>query len=159
MSSICSGLSSLRFEPRLLRIFWQKLLASISCSLPLRAAGLRLLTTVWGTLLGVSAQLLPETMESHGLLLNLPLWTSNVLAGGCVGLLVGTATVTRHLVMKVAPVDGELQSLLPPADATDELAQLVRQALETYQQAASSLEEHPSARRSFRTCPKGQVAR
>jgi K+/H+ antiporter YhaU regulatory subunit KhtT len=108
--------------------------------------GQALLTTVWGTLLGVSAQLLPETMESHGLLLNLPLWTSNVLAGGCVGLLVGTATVTRHLVMKVAPVDGELQSLLPPVDATDELAQLVRQALETYQQAASSLEEHPSAR-------------
>jgi hypothetical protein len=38
------GLSSLRLLPRLLRIFCQKPLASISCTLPLRAAGLRLLT-------------------------------------------------------------------------------------------------------------------
>jgi hypothetical protein len=44
MSSMCSGLSSLRLLPRLLRIFCQKPLASMSCTLPLRAAGLRLLT-------------------------------------------------------------------------------------------------------------------
>src|ERR1019366_3130865 len=41
ISVMCSSLSSLRLLPRLLRIFCQKLLASISCTLPLRAAGLR----------------------------------------------------------------------------------------------------------------------
>jgi hypothetical protein len=44
MSSMCAGLNSLRLLPRLLRIFCQKLLASISCTFPLRADGLRLLT-------------------------------------------------------------------------------------------------------------------
>src|SRR5438094_214038 len=44
ISSMCAGESSLRLEPRLLRIFCQKELASINCTLPLRGAGLRLET-------------------------------------------------------------------------------------------------------------------
>ena len=43
-SAICSSLISLRLEPRLLRILCQKLEASMSCTLPLRCAGLRLET-------------------------------------------------------------------------------------------------------------------
>ena len=39
-----SSLISLRLEPRLLRIFCQKREASMSCTLPLRCAGLRLET-------------------------------------------------------------------------------------------------------------------
>ena len=45
MSSMCSGLSSLRLLPRLLRIFWKKPLAAMSCTFPFRGAGFRLLTT------------------------------------------------------------------------------------------------------------------
>jgi hypothetical protein len=105
-----------------------------------------LVTMLLGTLLGIGAQLLPDTMEMHGLLLNQPLWMSNAVAGGCVGLLVGASTIARHLVVKVNPVDSDLRGLLPAADAHDELTKLVRQALETYQEAADSLEEHPAAR-------------
>ena len=107
-----------------------------------------LLTALSGSLLSLGALLLPESMEAHGLLLNQSLWISNAIAGGCVGLLVGASTITRHLVVKVDPIDKDLLGLLPAADASDELVQLVRQALTTYQQAADSLEEHPSARRA-----------
>ena len=41
MVAMSSSLICLRFEPRLLRIFRHRLDASISCSLPLRWAGLR----------------------------------------------------------------------------------------------------------------------
>ncbi len=44
MRAMCSSLSSLRFDPKLLRIFCHKPLASISCTFPLRADGLRLLS-------------------------------------------------------------------------------------------------------------------
>jgi hypothetical protein len=40
-----AGDNSLRLLPRLLRIFWKKLLASMSWTKPLRAAGFLLLTT------------------------------------------------------------------------------------------------------------------
>lgn len=105
-----------------------------------------LLTALVGTLLSLGAQLLPESMEAHGLLLNQPLWISNLIAGGCFGLLIGASTIARHLVIKVDPIDSDLRGLLPPLDANDELSQLVRQALTTYQEAADSLEEHPGAR-------------
>ncbi len=105
-----------------------------------------LATIVLGSLLGLAAQLLPDTMEGHGLLLHQPLWIANTVAGGCVGLLLGAATVARHLVLKAPPIETELHGLLPPADPTDELGKLVRQALLTYEEAAASLEEHPTAR-------------
>ncbi|MFO0655260.1 MAG: hypothetical protein U0787_09285 [Polyangia bacterium] len=103
-------------------------------------------TIVVGSLLGIAAQLLPDTMEGQGLLLSQPLWIANGVAGGCVGLLVGVSTVGRHLVLKTAPVEGELRALLPPADSDDELAKLVRQALLTYEEAVASLEEHEAAK-------------
>lgn len=99
-----------------------------------------------GSALGFAAQLLPDTMEGHGLLIHQPLWIANTVAGGCVGLLVGVATLGRHLVLKAPPVESELRGLLPPADTTDELGKLVRQALLTYEQAAASLDENPTAR-------------
>ena len=40
-SAMCASLISLRLEPRLLRILCQNEEASISCTLPLRGAGLR----------------------------------------------------------------------------------------------------------------------
>lgn len=105
-----------------------------------------LLTIVMGSLLGIAAQLLPDTMEGQGLLLTQPLWIANGVAGGCIGLLLGVSTIGRHVVLKAAPIDGELRALMPPADSDDELAKLVRQALSTYEEAASSLDEHPTAK-------------
>lgn len=44
ISAMCWSDSSLRFEPRLFRIFCQKPLASIICTRSLRCSGLRLLS-------------------------------------------------------------------------------------------------------------------
>ena len=44
ISSMWSGLNSLRLLPKLFLIFCQKPLASINCTLPFRASGFRLLT-------------------------------------------------------------------------------------------------------------------
>jgi len=44
MSSMCSAFNSFRLLPRLFRIFCQKALASISCTLPFRLSGFRFVT-------------------------------------------------------------------------------------------------------------------
>jgi hypothetical protein len=97
-------------------------------------------------LAGVLAQLLPDTLESQGVFLHEPLWLANGVAGGLVGLLLGTATVFRHVVWKDAPALATLQGLLPPADSQDELSKLIRQAIVTFQETEQSLDEHPGAR-------------
>lgn len=108
--------------------------------------GQALATALSSMLLSIGAQLLPESMEAQGVLIHQPLWISNAVAGGCVGLLVGASTVTRYLVLRPEPIDAELAALLPAHGATDELSSLIQQALTTYQQAVESLDEHPSAR-------------
>lgn len=108
--------------------------------------GQALATAVSSMLLSLGAQVLPESMEAQGVLLHQPLWLSNAVAGGCVGLLIGASTVTRYLIIRQEPLDAELVALLPAKGASDELSTLIRQAMTTYQQAAESLDEHPSAR-------------
>lgn len=108
--------------------------------------GQALATAISGMLLSLGAQLLPEAMENQGVLLHQPLWISNAVAGGCVGLLVGASTVTRHLILRHEPIDAELRGLLPSPSANDELSTLIQQAFSTYQETAESLDEHPGAR-------------
>jgi len=45
ISAMCDGDSSLRFSPRLLRIFCQSSRASTSCTKPRRSGALRFVTT------------------------------------------------------------------------------------------------------------------
>lgn len=105
-----------------------------------------LLSGVLGAALAYLAQKIPAALMAQDFMLELPTTAANLVGGLGMGLLVGSATIARHLKVKLEPVDKELKSLLPAATADDEISKLVAQAMTSYQQAAECLEEHPQAR-------------
>ena len=105
-----------------------------------------LLTGVLGAVMAFVAQKIPPALLAQDFMLELPTTAANLLGGLGMGLAVGSATIARYLKVKLEPVDKELKGLLPEASATDEISELVSQAMTSYQQAAECLEEHPQAR-------------
>jgi hypothetical protein len=100
-----------------------------------------------GSLAALVAQRLPAALGAQDAFLELPRSLASLLSGLGVGFVVGGSTVVRHLqVVRTAQPDKELRALLPPADAKDEIASLVLQAVSSYQQATEALEEHPQAK-------------
>lgn len=100
-----------------------------------------------GSLAALVAQRLPAALGAQDAFLELPRSLASLLSGLGVGFVVGGSTVVRHLQMvRTAQPDKELRALLPPADAKDEIASLVLQAVSSYQQATEALEEHPQAK-------------
>jgi hypothetical protein len=93
-----------------------------------------------------AAQKIGPALSAQDFMLELPDRVSPLLAGLGTGLVVGSATIARHLKLKVNVVDKELQGLLPAAGADDEIAKLVTQAMTSYEQAAECLDEHLQAR-------------
>jgi hypothetical protein len=104
------------------------------------------LALLGGSLAVVAAHQIPQAIGAQDFLLELPTAAGPVLGGVAMGLVVGSAAVTRYLKVRVEPMDKELRLLLPPAGAQDEISTLVTQAAASYQQAAECLEEHPQAR-------------
>jgi hypothetical protein len=105
-----------------------------------------LLAGVLGVALAYVAQKIPPALMAQDFMLELPTMAANLLGGMGMGLVVGSATIARHLTVKLEAVDKELQGLLPAATADDEISKLVAQAMTSYKQAAECLEEHPQAR-------------
>ncbi len=105
-----------------------------------------LLTGVLGAVMAFVAQKIPPALLAQDFMLELPTTAANFIGGLGMGLAVGSATIARYLRVKLEPVDKELKGLLPEASATDEISELVSQAMTSYQQAAECLEEHPQAR-------------
>lgn len=105
-----------------------------------------LLTLLVGTTAAYFAQKVPTALRSLDFVLELPDTAAALLSGAGLGLVVGGAAITRHLVWRRPSVSEELRGLLPPADATDEVAKLVNQAVASFQQASECLDEHPQAR-------------
>ncbi len=105
-----------------------------------------LLTAVLGAVMTFVGQKIPPALLAQDAMLELPTTVANVIGGLGMGLAVGSATIARYLKVKLEPVDKELKGLLPEATATDEISELVAQAMTSYQQAAECLEEHPQAR-------------
>lgn len=105
-----------------------------------------LLAGVLGAVMAFVAQKIPPALLTQDFVLELPTTAANLLGGLGMGLAVGSATIVRYLKVKLEAVDQELKSLQPAATATDEISELVGQAMTSYQQAAECLEEHPQAR-------------
>lgn len=100
-----------------------------------------------GTVAAIGAQKLPAALGAQDAFLELPRSLSAVVSGLGMGFVVGGSTVVRHLkLVRSTQPDKELRALLPPPEATDELASLVNQAMASYQQASEALEEHPQAK-------------
>jgi hypothetical protein len=104
------------------------------------------LAVLGGSVAVVAAHQIPRALGAQDFLLELPGAAAPVLGGMAMGLVVGSAAVTRYLKVRVDPMDKELRLLLPPAGAQDEISTLVTQAAGSYQQAAECLDEHPQAR-------------
>lgn len=104
------------------------------------------LATLAGTIAVAAAHQIPRALGAQDLLLEMPTAVTPVLGGMAMGLVAGSAAVTRFLKVRVDPVDKELRALLPAPGAEDEIAKLVTQAATSYQQAAECLEENPQAR-------------
>ena len=100
-----------------------------------------------GTAAAYLAQKLPAALGAQDAFLELPRTLSSILSGMGMGFVIGSSTVIRHLqVVRSTELSKERRALLPPADATDEIAGLVNQALASYQQASEALEDHPQAK-------------
>ncbi|MFO0576569.1 MAG: hypothetical protein U1A78_21395 [Polyangia bacterium] len=104
------------------------------------------LALVAGTAAVAAAQQIPRALGAQDFLLELPGAATPVLSGMALGLVAGSAAITRYLKVHLEPMDKELRALLPPPSAEDEISKLVTQAAASYQQAAECLEEHPQAR-------------
>jgi hypothetical protein len=98
-----------------------------------------------GGVMAFAAQRIPPALMGQDFMLELPNTAANLLGGLGMGLAIGSATIARHLRVKLEAVDKELQGLIPPA-ADDEISKLIGQAMTSYQQAAECLDEHPQAR-------------
>lgn len=111
-----------------------------------------LFTAVVSGLVAFAAQKVPPVLGAHDALLELPRSVATIVTGLSMGLVVGSGTVARHLRIlqieesEASKLEKELAGLLPPAQAEDEIAKLVRHAATSYQQAAEALDEHPQAR-------------
>lgn len=117
-----------------------------------------LLMGLLGAGMALVAQRIPPALMAQDFMLELPATAASVIGGLGMGLAVGSATIVRHLRVKLEPVDRELKGLMPAATGDDEISKLVAQAMTSYQQAADCLEEHPQARASAEQLVK-KVAR
>jgi hypothetical protein len=116
----------------------------------LASGGISRLQALLGGLLGAAmafaSQRIPSALMMQDFMLELPNTAASLIGGLGMGLAVGSATIVRHLKVKLEPVDKELKGLIPPVAADDEISKLIAQAMTSYQQAAECLDEHPQAR-------------
>lgn len=105
-----------------------------------------LLTFAAGTAAAYLAQKVPTALRTVDFVLEMPDTAAALVSGAGLGLVVGGAAVTRHLVWRRPSVLEELKGLLPAAPAQGEIGKLVGQAVDSFTQASDCLDEHPQAR-------------
>jgi chromosome segregation ATPase len=92
------------------------------------------------------AERLPAALAAQDAFLELPRSLGALLSGLGMGFIVGSSTIIRHLRwVRSGQLDRQLVALLPAAGAEDEVATLVRQAVDSYQRAIDCLDEHAQA--------------